>query len=957
MNAGRSFFPSIETQIDRADRMRRMRYALRHSAVLVAVVALGVLLVGAAAVGGWLTSTEQAAAVLLIGLVAAAVTWFAMLIVAWGSPLDREPLVRAIEASHGSLMDRLNTLEYLARRAPRSQFVEPIQVQAANELRRSAPPRPYPFRPIAAHLAVAACMLLLAQWYWNRYQPWQRLVAAEREASRQREEPAAPKLDIPGWDAESSPPGAAREWREIRFVRPGRDLRAASFEIIDLELEVVSSRPVTGTRWISSINGGSPSTHALPTPADSGYGVLEAELDLPALGARDWDVVLYYAEASIEGGIEAVSDLYFVEVIPLRARLAELPGGESGLAARLIDATWSKVERQLTLVRGAFDVARRADRDPAPSDPGAPAPSRGPDFDGAARPLGALAYSESALAEEARGLADAIDAELGEQGAPLAERWRRAAEKLAAIRDRVQQPGADATEAMRESLRELIDAHRQTESLVRDQTEWFAQWEREFGSGGADAGTSDPARTAEERRADTAEHHERLTRELEAIDRESSGFEEARKFVRETLHAQRTIQRDRDRQHTDLAEIARRQRGLHRSFEQQGDAMPAMRPVETPRNKAGAAMAIAADAAESRRPDASERLDEAGNALQELDQALLIQRAAAERRARNKLAEWAMRHARRLDSLAHEPDPLDRRTIPEAARDAKELGTRMEKRMPAGEPNAAAHSDRPANPAPPTKELESQAGRLADAAKSNDGAECRKAADGVCRALESMADALRNGAGSSLAARPGRSQPNREQANGPSSTNAAPTEARSAGSSAGGSSGSSSSGIPSEGAPSTGGNTATSTSAGEGARGTSLRESGHDAFARGLRELDSLARDGARSRRMTGEQRRELERDAASQFAEAIPNLFGHNARSQAIVERLNRDLNEPRDPVDNETIRALVAELDALRRESAAMGTERREPKERSQVDRARIPPEYRRAIERYFERLSREE
>ncbi len=135
--------------------------------------------------------------------------------------------------------------------------------------------------------------------------------------------------------------------------------------------------------------------------------------------------------------------------------------------------------------------------------------------------------------------------------------------------------------------------------------------------------------------------------------------------------------------------------------------------------------------------------------------------------------------------------------------------------------------------------------------------------------------------------------------------------------------------------------------------GDALRESGHSALARGMRELETLARQ-EKQPRLTQQQQRELRQDAAAQFAEAVPAIYGHNQRSQEFVEQLRRDLTEKMTPVDLETVRQLASQLDALRRETNVTARDTQAPAEIRQIDASRVPPAYRRAVEKYFETLS---
>jgi hypothetical protein len=90
------------------------------------------------------------------------------------------------------------------------------------------------------------------------------------------------------------------------------------------------------------------------------------------------------------------------------------------------------------------------------------------------------------------------------------------------------------------------------------------------------------------------------------------------------------------------------------------------------------------------------------------------------------------------------------------------------------------------------------------------------------------------------------------------------------------------------------------------------------------------------------------------QIAEAVSDIYGHNERSDQLVDRLHEDLVEKKTPVDQETIRQLMSEIQELARETTLNEPETDEPEQLKNVDPSRLPPAYRRAIERYFQKLS---
>jgi hypothetical protein len=135
----------------------------------------------------------------------------------------------------------------------------------------------------------------------------------------------------------------------------------------------------------------------------------------------------------------------------------------------------------------------------------------------------------------------------------------------------------------------------------------------------------------------------------------------------------------------------------------------------------------------------------------------------------------------------------------------------------------------------------------------------------------------------------------------------------------------------------------------------SLRPTGEQAIARGLRQLESAARRQARtapSPASPNEQR--LRSEAARHLAEGVAAEYGHNEQSEAFLRRLDRDLKEPTTHVDMATVQQLLQEIQKLRREAAPTDEPRKDDPAVTNIDPSRFPPDYRRSIERYFEKLS---
>ena len=89
----------------------------------------------------------------------------------------------------------------------------------------------------------------------------------------------------------------------------------------------------------------------MPPPADPHSAVYQPELDLKALGAKEWDVVSYSARATSADGKNFESDVYFVEVTPLREELTQIPGGREGPSYGLLERLTGMIQRQAEVIR------------------------------------------------------------------------------------------------------------------------------------------------------------------------------------------------------------------------------------------------------------------------------------------------------------------------------------------------------------------------------------------------------------------------------------------------------------------------------------------------------------------------------------------------------------------------------------------------------------------------------
>ena len=139
--------------------------------------------------------------------------------------------------------------------------------------------------------------------------------------------------------------------------------------------------------------------------------------------------------------------------------------------------------------------------------------------------------------------------------------------------------------------------------------------------------------------------------------------------------------------------------------------------------------------------------------------------------------------------------------------------------------------------------------------------------------------------------------------------------------------------------------------------GNSLTPTGQEAISRGLRRLESEARRAARGTNYSPGDSRRLRDGAMRDLAEGIPALYGHNERTQLLVDSMRRDLQEPEFRVNLATIQSLLRQIQGLRREVVSEESKPDRDNPLTDLNPTNLPPDYRRPIEKYFEELSKQQ
>lgn len=133
-----------------------------------------------------------------------------------------------------------------------------------------------------------------------------------------------------------------------------------------------------------------------------------------------------------------------------------------------------------------------------------------------------------------------------------------------------------------------------------------------------------------------------------------------------------------------------------------------------------------------------------------------------------------------------------------------------------------------------------------------------------------------------------------------------------------------------------------------------LRATGQQAIAQGIQSLQSSARRQASGRPSSGKDQALLGREATANLQAGIFGIYGHNDRTQQVLDKVERDLGEPEFPLNLRTVEELMHEIQQLGHEVAVDKDPEAQQAESRHLDPAQLPPSYRKSIEKYFEKLS---
>jgi len=292
-------------------------------------------------------------------LAATAFVWLPGLLFITASPPRHEQLARETERAIPGLMDRLHTLLFLNPRRHLQQVesyagrIEQQSTLVVGTTKTSEPViRRDSLRWIAIWLALTFVTLLFYQWF----RPFSKIGLAatlpvnSEESTNLELPPVAPQ------EKEKLPAENSEPWIETRILEPGQDIVVTRFETVRLLVEAATSSELSRIDLHTHHDGKALPQRELTIGSDRHFARQEELLDLPKLGAKDWDVVGYHSAAANIDGMKAESRMNFVDVRPTQEEIEQLPGGAEGEAYRLLSELTGIVDAQKDAIQAVHQL-------------------------------------------------------------------------------------------------------------------------------------------------------------------------------------------------------------------------------------------------------------------------------------------------------------------------------------------------------------------------------------------------------------------------------------------------------------------------------------------------------------------------------------------------------------------------------------------------------------------------
>lgn len=882
----RYFHPTIERHMrGMAGRWKMLRF-LQHSGTLGAIACVAATLLGIAMWRCWLENPYMALSLLWILGAFAIMAWLILMITFATQARPRSWLAEYLEKGHGPLLDRVNTLVFLGgkkRSAGTQSYIRRIEAQASKVLETARPRNPFPVLRPLVHLWMFAALLFGTLWFYGHFQPVARLMVAWNARQSQRPEKAdAPAFKLPDTDATEE----KKPWSEVRITDPAGDIKATKVDVVPLEIEAASNQSLNNVSWALSVDGGTEQPQPLNPPAEPHYAVYQPVIPLDELHLSDWDVVSYYAKASVESGDSSSSNLYFIDIRPFREDVMKMPGGEGGKAARTLGEMTSLIERQRLILRETHRYNQQPSTD---------AKVREGDrkkLEDAESELGDSVtqyYAKMAADFENQPIADTLDhlamsgtyidrattalkndfaaqalpneqASLTELGATRKDFQKFINEHPDAFKD--DQDDQDSTPFASTNKLDKIAEYRDAEKAAQDFLQKTEDKQKQLADKTKDAASGDTGNSG---------GYSGMDKEQEDLAKSLSDFESQNPDLFHDLDKESAATQEAMKAAASTLKTADARSKLINSLNNLTGQPASMT------GKASAAARVA-----TTQENAVNSIDELKNAFANKDTTRQIQHA-------HELKNMLERQAQDLDKAGANPGA---QKPGQTAQTAKNAGQTVEQLKDIVDHTKAGDSfGQQLHDALSDDQQGKVSGQLARLAQAQDAASQAAAAQDAANSLHDITKAF--------------------DASMPATMRQAQ-------------------------------------------QGNPLSPNAEEAMNQAMQELDSLQAAKQGGAPMSPAAEAKQREDARLNLTKSIPQLYGSNDSTAALIDEVNKELKGNGKPVDVDALKKLIDQIQNLRIEMDDKKMEKPDKEELSHIDPSKLPAEYRERVERYFQKLS---
>ncbi len=610
-------------------------------------------------------------------------------------------------------MDRFNAVLELDQRphdVSATMYREAIERQASSLIRKLPRRSPFSWFATSVHVAIAALLLLVTVCFYAHFEPLQ-LLANKATVAEPGESSDVP-LAIPEIPADDPAVSALADdeatepWGEIRISEPGRDLRVTRHEDIPLLIEAAADRPLVDVFWSTAINIGDETRNALPEFEDPRYAVFQPMLKPDDLGLGAWDLVHYRAVAIAEDDTEYESTTYFVQIIPSRDELDQLP-----------KAAYEQLEEMTELIQQQQEVIRQTDRLEDTGDP----PQ--------ARRMEALAEQENRIASSTESLQVALQNRLPSHvPEPFVSSIESAREALQEAESALGEHNSSAARDPEQSaLMRLADARRQLANLVREHPEAFEP--------------STLTAIDEERARGATPADPELAKLLEKLGREARETATAAGQLEALVAEQQQLAENVRRQPVDdLPPLAATQRDVQQRLEKIRETKPsAFRDLTTLSAQADAALERAADRLDQASSAATTATEQAQQSLQQLAGEMTRRQLANEVAQADALQHRLDANRQAYREIQDQPKQIESSDLKQTTNETRNLLEQLQQLAA----NGSSQDRNPELAKQLSPEVADQIARQCDAiGQTATAAERSTMAEGIAKSLEQLSDAL-----------------------------------------------------------------------------------------------------------------------------------------------------------------------------------------------------------------------